>query len=89
MSDDKEPRPIYPCVFPVKIVGECCDEFETGVLAVMKNYVDDLSSEKIGRKMSQGGKYLSLTINIIAKDREYVEKLYKELNALDKVIMVI
>jgi uncharacterized protein len=89
MSDSEKTPSIYPCVFPVKIVGECCDEFETSVLAVMKNYADDLSSEKISRKLSQGGKYLSLTINIIAKDREYVEKLYKELNALDKVITVI
>lgn len=89
MSDSEKTPSIYPCVFPVKIIGECCDEFETSVLAVMKNYADDLSSEKISRKLSQGGKYLSLTINIIAKDREYVEKLYKELNALDKVITVI
>jgi putative lipoic acid-binding regulatory protein len=89
MSDTKNLPPIYPCVFPVKIVGESCAEFESAVFAVMKNYVEDLSTEQISRKMSQGGKYTSLTINIIAKDREYVEKLYKELNALDKVIMVI
>jgi putative lipoic acid-binding regulatory protein len=89
MSDHKEPRPIYPCVFPVKIVGECCSEFEANVFSVMKRYVEDLSAEKIGRKLSQGGKYLSLTINIVAKDREYIEKLYAELNAKEKVIMVI
>ena len=89
MSDPKEPRPIYPCVFPVKIVGECCSEFEANVFSVMKRYVEDLSAEKIGRKLSQGGKYLSLTINIVAKDREYIEKLYAELNAQEKVIMVI
>jgi uncharacterized protein len=89
MSNHKELPPIYPCVFPVKIVGECCVEFEANVFSVMKRYVEDLSAEKIGRKLSQGGKYLSLTINIVAKDRKYVEKLYAELNAQEKVIMVI
>jgi len=89
MSDGEKTPSIYPCVFPVKIIGECCDEFESAVLSVMKHYVEDLNAEQIGRKSSHGGKYLSLTVNIIAKDREYIEKLYKELNALDKVIMVI
>lgn len=89
MSDGEKTPSIYPCVFPVKIIGECCDEFESAVLSVMKHYVEDLNAEQIGRKSSHGGKYLSLTINIIAKDREYVERLYKELNALEKVITVI
>jgi putative lipoic acid-binding regulatory protein len=84
-----ETRPIYPCVFPVKIIGECCDEFETNVLSVMRRYVEDLSAEQIGRKKSRDGKYLSLTIDIIAKDREQIEKLYSELNAQKKVIMVL
>ncbi len=89
MTDQKEPQPIYPCVFPVKVVGECCAEFESNVLSVMKSYVEDLNPGQIGRKTSQNGKYLSLTINIIAKNREYIEKLYAELNAQEKVIMVI
>jgi uncharacterized protein len=89
MSDNKKPLPIYPCLFPVKIIGERCDEFESNVLSVMKQHVKDLSAEQIGRRISGGGKYLSLTINIIARDREHIEKLYAELNAQEKVIMVI
>ncbi|OGO08205.1 MAG: hypothetical protein A3K46_02780, partial [Chloroflexi bacterium RBG_13_60_9] len=80
---------IYPCLFPVKIIGPRCAEFEADVLSVMKDYVEDLSDEKIGRKVSGGGKYLSLTIHIIAKNREQLETLYSELKARERVIMVL
>jgi len=89
MTETAKTPSIYPCVFPVKIIGQCCDEFESNVLAVMKNYVEDLSPSQFGRRLSQGGKYLSLTINVFAQDREYIEKLYAELKAQEKVIMVI
>jgi uncharacterized protein len=87
--DHKKLPPIYPCVFPVKVIGECCGEFEANVFSVMKHYVKDLTAAQFGRKASRDGKYLSLTIDIIAKDRAYVEKIYAELNAQEKVIMVI
>jgi putative lipoic acid-binding regulatory protein len=89
MSRNIPISPIYPCVFPVKIIGECCSEFESNVFSVMKRYVKDLYTEQIGRRKSKGGKYLSLTINIMARDREYIEKIYAELIAQEKVIFVI
>jgi putative lipoic acid-binding regulatory protein len=89
VSDQKTLPPLYPCDFPVKIIGESGDEFESQVLGVMKNYVEGLTPDQFARKPSPNGKYLSLTINIIAKDRAYLEQLYKELNALKKVRMVI
>ena len=89
MPDKNTLPPIYPCLFPVKIIGECSAEFEADVLSVMKRYVEDLSEDKIGRTLSGGGKYLSLTIHIIAKNREHLEELYAEPHAREKVIMVI
>jgi putative lipoic acid-binding regulatory protein len=89
MSDKRESQSLYPCLFPVKIIGESCAEFEADVLSVMARYVEDLTGQKIGRKVSGGGKYLSLTIHIVAKDREQLETLYAELNAREKVIMVL
>lgn len=89
MSRNIPISPIYPCVFPVKIIGECCSEFESNVFSVMNRYVKDLCAEQIGRRTSKGGKYLSLTINIMARDREHIEKIYAELIAQEKVIIVI
>lgn len=89
MSKKSPLPPIYPCEYPIKVIGEYSLEFETGVLSVMTGHVENLSAEKIGRHISAGGKYLSLTFHIVAKNREHLEKLYAELNAQEKVILVI
>jgi putative lipoic acid-binding regulatory protein len=81
--------PLYPCLFPVKIIGKTGLAFETDVLSVMRRHVDDLAEEKIGRTESSGGKYLSLTIYINAQSREHLEQVYAELNARESVILVL
>jgi putative lipoic acid-binding regulatory protein len=81
--------PIYPCAYPIKVIGEYSLEFESGVVAIMAGHVENLSREKIGRNISSGGKYLSLTFHIVAQNREHLEKLYAELNAQEKVLLVI
>jgi putative lipoic acid-binding regulatory protein len=80
---------LYPCDFPIKVIGEYCLEFETGVLSVMTGELGVIPRENIGRNISSGGKYLSLTFRIVAQSREHLERLYAELNAQEKVIMVI
>jgi putative lipoic acid-binding regulatory protein len=80
---------IYPCLFPVKVIGEHSPEFEAAVLAVMRGYVEDLSEEKIGRRTSGGGKYLSLTVHVVARNLEHLEKMYADLNARKEIIMLL
>ena len=87
--DNRNPPTLYPCLFPMKIIGECSPEFEAEVLSVMQRHVGDLTSESVGRKHSRGGKYLSLTIRFTAQSREHVEQVYAELNARERVLLVL
>jgi putative lipoic acid-binding regulatory protein len=80
---------LYPCDFPVKIVGIPCAEFEDDVLSVMRNFAGEIREQDISRRSSTGGKYLSLTIRITARSRAHLDQLYAELNAREKVIFVI
>jgi uncharacterized protein len=81
--------PLYPCEFPMKIIGIPCEEFEAGVLAIMRAHIGEIREADFGRRASSGGKYLSLTIRITAQSREHLDRLYAELNAHEKVIMVL
>jgi hypothetical protein len=81
--------PLYPCNYPIKVIGEYCLEFERDVLSVMTGEMGEIPQEAVGRNISAGGKYLSLTFHIVARSREHLERLYAELNAREKVIMVI
>jgi putative lipoic acid-binding regulatory protein len=89
MPDRKKPPVLYPCRFPVKVIGECSADFEADVLSVLSGYVENINEETIGRRVSAGGKYLSLTITIVAQNREHLETLYAELKAREKVILVL
>lgn len=80
---------LYPCDFPVKIIGFPRAEFEADVMAIVRTHAGDLKEENVSRKTSAGGKYISLTVRIVARNREHLEKLYAELNAHEAVIMVI
>ena len=89
MADQTVFPSLYPCDFPVKIIGFPCAEFEADVLSVMRGHVGDISEASIGRRLSAGGKYISLTIRIVARSREHLDKLYAELIARKTVVMVI
>jgi putative lipoic acid-binding regulatory protein len=80
---------LYPCDFPVKIIGFPCAEFEADVLSVMRAFAGEVKEQDVSRRTSAGGKYLSLTIRIVARSRAHLDQLYAELNARDRVIMVI
>jgi putative lipoic acid-binding regulatory protein len=89
MLESRSLPPLYPYLFPVKIIGRTSPEFEADVLSVMRNYLGEIREEEIGRRESRAGRYLSLTFHIIAQSREHLEQLYAELNARSSVIMVI
>jgi uncharacterized protein len=89
MADQTVFPSIYPCDFPVKVIGFPCEEFEADVLSVMRTFAGDVKDEDVSRRSSAGGKYLSLTIRIVARSRAHLDELYAELNARDRVIMVI
>jgi putative lipoic acid-binding regulatory protein len=81
--------PLYPCEFPMKIIGIPGAEFESGVLLILRTHAGEIRETDFDRRTSSGGKYLSLTIRIVAQSREHLERLYAELNAHEKVIMVL
>jgi putative lipoic acid-binding regulatory protein len=80
--------PIYPCDFPIKVIGIPCAEFEADVLSVMRNSAGEIRDQDVSRRSSAGGKYLSLTVRITARSRAHLDQLYAELNARENVILV-
>jgi putative lipoic acid-binding regulatory protein len=89
MAEQTEFPSLYPCDFPVKIIGIPCAEFEADVLSVMRAFAGEVREQDVSRRTSAGGKYLSLTIRIVARSRAHLDRLYAELIARERVIMVI
>jgi len=89
MTNEDSAKPIYPCQFPIKVIGENTEELKQVIIKVMSMFGEVILPDEISITPSKTGKYSSLTFKIVAKDREHIEKIYSELNAQKEVKMVL
>ncbi len=85
---DEEQIIQFPCMFPIKIMGLNTEEFSSSVMAIFYKHLDPdrLSSSS---RTSSGGKYLSMTITFMAKNRAQLDAIYNDLNAHELVLMTL
>jgi len=89
MTNKELAEPIYPCQFPIKVIGENTEKLENIIIMVMSSIGEVIQPDEIAIKHSKNEKYLSITFKIVAKSREHIEQIYSELNAQKEVKMVL
>jgi len=89
MTSKDVAEPIYPCQFPIKVIGENKKALEKIIVQVMSSFGEVIHPDEMAFKLSKDEKYLSITFKIVAKSREHIEQIYAELNARKEVKMVL
>lgn len=89
MTKDTQGTIEFPCFFPIKAIGINTSDFEPNVIALIRLHVPELSDDKISRRLSADGKYLSVTATFTASSREQVDALYRALASDKQVLMVL
>jgi uncharacterized protein len=89
MTNKDSAEPIYPCQFPIKVIGEKSEDLEKTIIKVMSSFSEDIHPDDMSIKPSKNGNYLSITFKIVAKSREQIEQIYSQLNAQKEVKMVL
>ncbi len=86
--ESENPLIRFPCSFPIKVMGLNSEAFASAVLAIFGNH---LRSGQISymRRLSSGGKYLSITVTFIAESQAQLNAIYEELNAHELVVMTL
>lgn len=79
----------YPSRFPIKVVGANEDGFVTAVTHVAKRFDPGFDAASIELRESGGGKYLGVTITVLATSRQQLDDLYRALTALPQVKWVL
>jgi putative lipoic acid-binding regulatory protein len=69
-------------------MGHNTDAFENAVRAILDRHLCGARSD-FAKRPSSNGKYLSLTATFTATSREQLDALYRELNALELVVMTL
>lgn len=76
----------FPCEFPVKVMGAAIPEFHTVVTKIAKSHDSEFNPDQIKQNVSKTGKYVSLTLNIHAKDKPQLDAIYKDLTDNELVL---
>jgi hypothetical protein len=95
MASDPEGRSagesllVFPCDFPIKIMGRREEGFAQEILTVVHRHAPDFDAAAMEMRASANGNYLSLTCTVRARSRDQLDALYRELTShpLVKVVL--
>ena len=69
----------FPCDYPIKVFGLNQPDLIDTVNTIVENHIGKLHNNQITLKKSSKGKYVSLTIRIIATSRKQLDEINKDL----------
>jgi hypothetical protein len=69
----------FPCEYPIKVFGLNQPDLEESICSIIENYVGKLHANQISIKNSSKGKYVSITIRIIATSRKQLDSINADL----------
>jgi putative lipoic acid-binding regulatory protein len=79
----------FPCTYPVKAMGLNKKDFVEEVAAIVSAHAGEIAPESMASKVSENAKYVSITIQVYAPTREFLEGIYVDLRMCPKVLVVL
>ena len=89
MQEPDPPKIEFPCDYPIKVLGQSSDAFESIILEVFERHAPGFDQAGITARDSSKGTFTALTITITATGPEQLEALHQDLLATGHVKMVI
>ena len=81
MTNIKEDIFNFPCDYPIKVFGENQPEFQKTVCKIVESHTGKLHTNQTAIKYSSKGKYISLTVRIIATSRQQLDAINQDLQS--------
>ena len=79
---------VFPCDFPLKVMGRHTDDFRSIVLGIVQKHAGPVLPANIEERPSRDGTYLSLTCTFNAQSKQQLDDLYRELTSCERVMVV-
>ena len=80
---------VYPCAFPIKVMGTKADGFVHAVCQIALMLDPTFDASTIELRESKGGKYLGITITVMATSRAQLDEIYRTLSTHPMVKVVL
>ena len=85
----EEPLLVFPTDFPVKIMGQATADFRSLVMGIVTRHFGTLEPHRIEERPSSNGKYLSITVTVLATSKPQLDALYRELTSCSQVLVAL
>lgn len=72
---------IFPCDFPIKVIGTNSTQFVAEVVRLTQKHFPDFDEATLKKQLSQNSHFISLTVTVHAQDKETLDALYQDLSA--------
>jgi len=90
MADEQPPKIEFPCAdYPIKVMGQAHQQFEDFVLEVMERHAPGYDRQRVSKRPSRNGTFVSITVFITATGIDQLEALHQELRSSSWVKMVL
>ena len=87
MSD--ESVMIFPCEFPIKMMGRDTPEFRVVARHLVENHVGPIAEEAIIMSLSGSGNFVSVTVTITATSQQQLDDIYRDVSGHDDILMAL
>lgn len=76
----------FPAEVTLKVLGKNNPEFEQKAIMITHQFFPDLKENAISQRLSKDNNYLSLSITVLAENREQLDELYKAYTAAPEIL---
>jgi putative lipoic acid-binding regulatory protein len=84
---DEAPRFEYPCDFEIKAMGLDDGQLHEVVIEIVERHCDTIRMDTLRTRASSSGKYVSVSLTIVAQNRAQLDAIYDDLTSHDKILM--
>lgn len=85
----EDPVFTFPCEFPVKAMGIADADFDSLVVSLVRKHVTDLPEGAVQTRLSNGGRYMAVTVTIQAQSRSQLDSIYLDLTANSRILVAL
>jgi putative lipoic acid-binding regulatory protein len=89
IPDSADSLIVYPCDFPIKVMGRAQDGFLDAMAAIARGFDPGFDAATIETRPSSGGRYLGLTLTVRVHSRAQLDDLYRALHGHAMVSVVL
>ena len=79
----------FPCEFTIKIFGEMSPDFEQMIFKLIHPLAPTLTNGAFQSRISENGKYLSLSVTLYVQSRVQLDQIYQALTSCPQVLMAL